>query len=52
MVPNNLNGDQKARRKEVSAEMLEWFENEPELWKPCIRIYGVMTQKPRRLYWR
>jgi hypothetical protein len=30
MVPKNLNDDQKARQVEVSAEMLERLENEPD----------------------
>jgi hypothetical protein len=30
MVPKNSSGDQKARRKEVSSEMLEPLETEPD----------------------
>jgi histone-lysine N-methyltransferase SETMAR len=31
MVPKNVNDNQKARRKEVSAVMLQWVENEPDV---------------------
>jgi hypothetical protein len=30
MVPTNLNDDRKARRNEVSAEILEWLETGPD----------------------
>jgi hypothetical protein len=30
MVPKNSHDDQKARWNEVSAEMLEWLETEPD----------------------
>jgi hypothetical protein len=37
MVPENLNDDQKARRNEVSAEMLQRLETEPDF------LNGVIT---------
>jgi hypothetical protein len=39
MVPKNLNDNQKGRRNEVSAEMLERRETEPDFLNRVITVY-------------